>query len=67
MSSFLSGLMSVGKKIGGAAKSWGEGTKIGRDIDKGRNAVGSFNAKRQPGMKNISDSPMPNPSGSQSA
>jgi len=36
MSSFLTGLMSVGKKIGGAAKSWGEGTKIGRDIDAAR-------------------------------
>lgn len=57
MSSFLGGLMSVGKAIGGAAKSWGEGTKIGRDIDKGRNVVGSFSAKRQPGMKGKGDSP----------
>lgn len=56
MSSFLTGLMSVGKKMGGAAKSWGEGTKIGRDIDEGRNLIGSFSAKRQPGMKDKGDS-----------
>lgn len=57
MSSFLSGLMSVGKKLGGAASNWAQGTKIGRDIDKGRNLIGSFSAKRQPGMKGESDAP----------
>lgn len=55
MSGFLTGLMSVGKKIGSAAKDWGEGTKIGRDIDAGRNIAGSFNAKSQPGMKGKGD------------
>jgi hypothetical protein len=39
MSSFISGLMSVGKKLGGAAKDWGQGTKIGRAIDMTRNTL----------------------------
>lgn len=65
MSSFLSGLMSVGKKIGGAVENWGQGTKIGRDIDKARNVVGSFSAKRQPGMKGKGDAPQPSYDGSQ--
>ena len=68
MSSFASGLMSVGKKLGGSASDWAQGTKIGRAIDKGRNVVGSFSAKRQTGMKGKSDSGiLPDPSGSQDA
>ena len=65
MSSFLSGLMSVGKKLGGAASSWAQGTKVGRDIDRGRNIIGSFSAKRQPGMRNKGDAPQSDPSGAQ--
>lgn len=55
MSSFLNGLMSVGKKVGGAVKDWAQGTKIGRDIDAGRNVIGSFSAQKQPGMKGKGD------------
>lgn len=62
----MSGLMSVGKKVGKAVGNWGQGTKIGRDIDRGRNIVGSFSAKRQPGMKGKSDASMSS-DGSQSA
>lgn len=67
MSSFLSGLASVGKAAGGAVKDWAQGTKIGRDIDKARNVAGSFSAKKQPGMSGKGDAPAPNPDGSQSA
>jgi hypothetical protein len=67
MSSFLSGLASVGKAAGGAVKDWAQGTKIGRDIDKGRNLIGSFSAKKQPGMSGKGDATPNDPSGPQSA
>ena len=65
MSSFMGGLMSVGKKLGGAAKTWAQGTRVGRSIDRGRNVVGSFSAKRQPGMKSKGDAVEPSVPGSQ--
>jgi len=57
MSSFLSGLMSVGKKIGGAASSWAEGTKVGQDMNKARQSTMNpwYSVKKQPGSKNESD------------
>jgi hypothetical protein len=36
MASFLTGLMSVGKKLGSSAKDWAHGTKVGQDIDAAR-------------------------------
>jgi len=36
MAGFLTGLMSVAKKLGGAAKDWGQGTQVGQDIDAAR-------------------------------
>lgn len=67
MSSFMSGLMSVGKKIGGAAKDWASGTKIGKDINNARQSTVNpwYSAKKQPGMKGESDTPQSNSSGAQ--
>jgi hypothetical protein len=33
MSSFFSGLMSVGSELGRGVKDWAEGTRVGQDID----------------------------------
>ena len=69
MSSFLSGLMSVGKKIGGAAENWAKGTKVGKDITNARQSTMNpwYSAKKQPGSKNEGDAPQSNSSGSQDA
>lgn len=63
MSSFLGGLMSVGKKLGGAAKDWAQGTKVGRDIDnvrQGKNPWASGGKSGKP-----SPTPGATPSGTQ--
>ena len=64
MSSFLTGLMSVGKKIGGAAENWAQGTKIGRDIDKARGSTNPWYQKNKPTQAGGTDS---SSNGSQSA
>lgn len=68
MSSFLTGLMSVGKKLGSAASDWGQGTKVAQDFNKVRQSTMNpwYSARKQPGMKGESDTPMSS-GGSQSA
>lgn len=70
MASFLSGLMSVGKKLGSAAKDWGQGTKVAQDFSSARQSKINpwYKAKNQPGSKGISDtSSKPSMPGSQDA
>ena len=57
MSSFLTGFMSVGKKLGSSVENWAQGSKIGRDISNARQSKINpfYKAKNQPGSKNESD------------
>ena len=69
MASFLTGLMSVGKAIGGAAKTWGEGTKAAKDLNNLRQSKMNpwYKAKNQPGSKNEGDTSTPDVSVGQDA
>lgn len=60
MSSFMSGLMSVGKKVGGAAKDWAQGTRVAQDFNSARQSKINpwYSAKKQPGSKGEGDAPI---------